>query len=236
LSQLRKNRGNEQQVAREILQRRVINTHGFEIGFTLLVTRSSPSHHPPFTQYPSPSRSLVRDGQTSPHKPRLVVPHSTCPSLSPSPPAHSFIIGPAVINTHTRPAVSTSSNKHIPQIFYASPYRGHASFSDICGAWVGFGSGFGIGFTLLLTRSSPSRHAPFTQYPSPSRSLVRDGQTSPHKPRLVVPHSTCPSLSPSPPAHSFIIGPAVINTHTHAPVDAHVTTNYLQVQNRQTVR
>jgi hypothetical protein len=88
------------------------------------------------------------------------------------------------------------------------------SFRDICGAWVGFGSGFGIGFTLLLTRSSPSRHPPFTQYPSPSRSLVRDGQTSPHKPGLVVPHSTCPSLSPSPPAHSFIIGPAVINTHT----------------------
>jgi hypothetical protein len=56
-------------------------------------------------------------------------------------------------------------------------------------------------------------YSPFTQYPSPSRSLVRDGQTSPHKPRLVVPHSTCPSLSPSPPAHSFIIGPAVINTH-----------------------
>jgi len=38
-------------------------------------------------------------------------------------------------------------------------------------------------------------------------SLVRDGQTSPHKPRLVVSHSTCPSLSPSPPAHTFIIGP-----------------------------
>ena len=44
---------------------------------------------------------------------------------------------------------------------------------------------------------------------------MRDGQTSPHKARLVVPHSTCPSLSPSPPAHSFIIGPAVINTVTH---------------------
>ena len=28
------------------------------------------------TQYPSPSRSLARDGQTSPHKSRLVVPHS----------------------------------------------------------------------------------------------------------------------------------------------------------------
>ena len=47
------------------------------IGFTLLVTRSSPSRHPPFTQYPSPSRSLVRDGQTSPHRPRLVVSNKT---------------------------------------------------------------------------------------------------------------------------------------------------------------
>ena len=67
-------------------------------------------------------------------------------------------------------------------------------FLDICGAWVGFGSGFGIGFALLLIRSftrfSSSRHPPFTQYPFPSRSLVRDGQTSPHMSRLFVPHST----------------------------------------------
>ena len=68
--------------------------------------------------------------------------------------------------------------------------------------------------THLHTLSS-SRHPPFTQYLFPLRSLVRDGQTSPHMPRLVVPHSTCPSLTPSPPAHSFITGPAVINTHTH---------------------
>ena len=52
----------------------------------------------------------MRDGQTSPHKPRLVVPHSTCPSLSPSPPAHSFIIGPAVINTHTLSSARPFSN------------------------------------------------------------------------------------------------------------------------------
>jgi hypothetical protein len=62
-------------------------------------------HTPPHTllSFSPPSfHTLVRDGQTSPHKPRLVVPHSTCPSLSPSPPAHSFIIGPAVIkNTHS---------------------------------------------------------------------------------------------------------------------------------------
>jgi len=76
---------------------------------------SSPSRHPPFTQYPSPSRSLVRDGQTSPHKPRLVVPHSRCPSLSHSPPAHSFIIGPAVINTH--------SDLHHPGVLGSIPKR-----------------------------------------------------------------------------------------------------------------
>jgi hypothetical protein len=82
---------------------------------------------------------------------------------------------------------------------WAHTYRGYASFSDICG----FGSGFGIGFTLLLARSftlsSSSCHPPFTQYPVPSRSLVCDGQTSPHMPRFVVPHSTCPSLFPFPP-------------------------------------
>jgi hypothetical protein len=94
----------------------------------------------------------------------------------------------------------------------------YASFSDICGAWFGCGSGFGIGFTLFLTRSftrsSPSRHPPFTQYPFPSRSLVRDGHTSPHKPRIVVPHSTCPSLSPSPP-RTQLYNRSCSNKHTH---------------------
>jgi len=62
---------------------------------------------------------------------------------------------------------------------------------------------------------SPSAPTPsFTQSPYPPRSLVRDEQTHPHRPRLVVSHSTCPALSSSPPANSFVIGPAVINTHT----------------------
>ena len=67
------------------------------------------SFSPPSFHTISLSRSLVRDGQTSPHKPRLVVPFSTCPSLSPSPPAHSFIIGPPVINKHTHPTVPDTS-------------------------------------------------------------------------------------------------------------------------------
>jgi hypothetical protein len=58
----------------------------------------SPSAPPPsFTQSPYPPRSLVRDEQTHPHRPRLVVSHSTCPPLSSSPHANSFVIGPAVI-------------------------------------------------------------------------------------------------------------------------------------------
>ena len=64
-------------------------------------TRSPSSRHPPFTHYPFPLRSLVFGGQPSPHKPRLVVSHSTCPPLSSSPHAHSFVLGTAVINTHT---------------------------------------------------------------------------------------------------------------------------------------
>ena len=35
------------------------------------------------------------------------------------------------------------------------------------------------------------------------RSLVRDGQPSPHRPRLVVSRSTCPQLPPFPHANSF---------------------------------
>jgi hypothetical protein len=67
------------------------------------------------------------------------------------------------------------------------------------------------------TRSPSSRHPPFTHYPFPLRSLVCGGQPSPHKPRLVVSHSTCPPLSSSPHAHSFVLGTTVINTHTLAP-------------------
>jgi len=49
----------------------------------------------------------VRDGQTSPHKPRLVVvvSHSTCPSPSPPPITNSFILGTEVININNSPHV-----------------------------------------------------------------------------------------------------------------------------------
>jgi hypothetical protein len=43
---------------------------------------------------------------------------------------------------------------------------------------------------------------------------VRDGQTSPHRPRLVVSHSTRPPLSPSPHANIFILKCAQNATHS----------------------
>ena len=79
-------------------------------------TRSPSSRPPPFTHYPFPPRSLVCGGQPSPHKPRLVVSHSTCPPLSSSPHAHSFVIGPAVINTHICHFVNKNHYSSLPRV------------------------------------------------------------------------------------------------------------------------
>jgi hypothetical protein len=58
----------------------------------------------------------------------------------------------------------------------------------------------------------------FSRSPSPpppllSHNVLRDGQTSPLRPQLVVSRSTCPPLFPSLHANSFVIGTAVIHTH-----------------------
>jgi hypothetical protein len=112
------------------------------------------------------------------------------------------------------PYAYSSSTHRVPD--ERTPIEATPLFSDICGAWFGFGSGFGIGFTdtLLLdrTRSPSSLHPPFTHYyPFPPRSIACGGQTSPHKPRLVVSHTTCSPRSSSPHAHTFVLGTAVIN-------------------------
>jgi hypothetical protein len=72
----------------------------------------------PCIKVPGSSRvpSLVCGGQPSPHKPRLVVSHSTCPPLSSSPHAHSFVLGTAVINKtqlHGKPAMYSSSPAYL---------------------------------------------------------------------------------------------------------------------------
>ena len=66
------------------------------------ITLAHPSAPPPpFTQSPYPPRSLVRDGQTHPHRPRLVVYHSTCRPLSSSPPREQLCNRSCSNKTHT---------------------------------------------------------------------------------------------------------------------------------------
>ena len=50
---------------------------------------------------------VVCDGQTSPHRPRLVVSRSTCPPLFPPHPREHLCIGTAVINTHGTAVTNT---------------------------------------------------------------------------------------------------------------------------------
>jgi hypothetical protein len=109
----------------------------------------------------------VRDGQTSPHRPRLGVSRSTCPPLSSPPPREQLCTRYCSNKTHTGTAVI---NTHFP--------HAHKHTLSVMGR------------------------------------LVHTGQTSPHRPQLVVFRSTCPPISPPPHANSFVLGPVVINTHT----------------------
>jgi len=84
-------------------------------------------------------------------------------------------------------------------------------------AELGLGLGLGLGLDSLAHFSShalpSSLQPPFTHYSFSPRSLVCGGQTNPHKPRLVVSHSTCSPRSSHPHAHSFVLGTAVINNN-----------------------
>jgi hypothetical protein len=72
------------------------------------------------------------------------------------------------------------------------------------------GLGWGLGLGLDSLSHSSSHALPFFSPPSfhtlclSPRSLVCGGQPSPHKPRLVVSHITCPPLSSSPRAQLCI--------------------------------
>jgi len=75
----------------------------------------------------------------------------------------------------------------------------------------------------LDSLSHSSSHAlPFFSPPSfhTLAFSVCGGQASPHKPRLVVSHSTCPPLSSSPHVHSFVLGTAVNNNNRPLPAPA----------------
>jgi hypothetical protein len=89
---------------------------------------------------------------------------------------------------------------------------------DVMGWWLGLHQPpWSFGFDSQTRGTRENRATPCVKVPGslPHGShLVRDGQTSPHRPRLVVSRITCPPISPPPHANSFVLGPAVINTHT----------------------
>ena len=162
------------------------------------------------------------DEQTHPHRPRLVVSHSTCPPLSSSPHAHSFVIGPAVIK-HTHhgeflrllfPQAHREPEAHFTAIGMSSQHikQGSTPVQARCilqrpeeQSRTGGCQGSSVegqpqcpGLWHSLSHSPSAPPPSFTQSPYPPRSLVRDGQTHPHRPRLVVSRSTCPPLSSLP--------------------------------------
>jgi hypothetical protein len=85
---------------------------------------------------------------------------------------------------------------------------------------VELGLGLGLGLGLDSLSHSSSHTLPFFWTPSFHTLSLSPVFTnvwwspSPHKSWLVVSHITCPPLSFSPHAHSFVLGTAVINTHT----------------------
>jgi len=75
---------------------------------------------------------------------------------------------------------------------------------------------------IILERSRVPASRPHRRQSPPASPLRQEGcahvldeQTHPHRPRLVVSHSTCPPLSFPPHTNSSVIGPAVIK-HTWA--------------------
>ena len=172
-----------------------------------------------------------RHGNTSPHKPRLVVSHSTCPPLFSS---LTHTIRMDCFSHHNAdqlgslaglsfPAVHVGvvecAPASIPPASYSltHTHRMHCFCNhnpDKLGSLVGLSFPavyVGVAectIASLVPASSSLTHTRridgfCNQKPDQLGSLsglsFPDGQTSPHMPRLVVPHITCPSLSPSPP-------------------------------------
>ena len=144
----------------------------------------------------------MRDEQTHPHRPRLVVSHSTCPPLSSSPHAHSFLIGPAVIK-HTQYRLlppreqlcnRSCSNKHTQSQSVMAPHFTTAHFKKpvlYSSLWA-----------TLFPKCQPTTTSGRGAYTLPFLSYTDKGATAPtpapqtygQTPHL---HATCLSKTPS---------------------------------------
>ena len=131
---------------------------------------------------------------------------------------------PAGLSTLVYAYVRSRLRAHLPYAYSSSTHRIpdertpiQATPLSATSAELGSGLGLGLGLGSLAQFSShalpSSCNPPFTQYPYPPRSLMCSGQPGQHMPRLVVSQITCPPLSSSPHAHSFVLGTAVINNN-----------------------
>jgi hypothetical protein len=171
-----------------------------------------------FTQSPSPPRSLVRDGQTSPHRPRLVISRSTCPPISPPPPPCKQLCTRSCSNKHTHTKLKETTSSTCPPISPPPPPRkqfctrscsnkhthtrspdGWDQIPRWAGGWFLHQPPWSFGFDSQTRGTRENRAPPCVAVPGSSRVPVRDGQPSSQRPRLVVSRSTCPHMSPPPP-------------------------------------
>jgi hypothetical protein len=153
----------------------------------------------------------VRDGQPSPHRPRLVVSRSTCPPISPPPHVNSFVLGPAVINTHRQDPGENGrrienfigENEHLSQIIGGRPVycqnlinggrRGKVTSRYQINSLF-----LSLSIFLCLSPSLPPSLSLLSHSHSLSPSLPRS--LSPSLPLSLSPSlSLSPPLSPSPP-------------------------------------
>ena len=169
----------------------------------------------------------VQVGPLSP-SPRLYAPLSACAPAA-RPPLSTMVlrdvdavkglVDSSVVDSAVK-AVSLASERARKLRTVSRKWVGKTGPS-VSPAWVGSGSPMGWWFGLapatleFWVRFPTERNQGKQAHPVlKCRVLLRvPGQTSPHQPRLVVSHTTCPPLSPSPHANSFVIGPAVINTN-----------------------
>ena len=124
------------------------------------------------------------------------------------PPPREQLCNRSCSNKHTPPETRTGWAPDPPMVGIRSPIGlVVGSCTSHPGVWVRLGS--------IPKREEPGKTgAPCVKVPGSSGVPVRDERTHPHRPRLVVSHSTCPPLSSSPPREQ-LCNRSCSNKHTH---------------------
>jgi hypothetical protein len=139
-----------------------------------------------------PSNCICRCSRMRTRLPLLVVSRSTCPPISPH--ANSFVLGPAVINKHTHPTPPHTGFPMSAHLSRLRLFQRHLRSLGWVWVWV---------WDWIHSHTPPRTRSPFSR-PHERRGVVVsdtqvcDGQTSSHRPRLVVSRCTCPPFPPPP--------------------------------------